>query len=106
MCLVLLVLIVEEVGVVVLLHEGLWWLVNVHVGHLLSSLVSSSFLLLFLLFALLNLFKLIEDVLVVQQCVRELVHESLASQESIDSALNYWNFQELMDCWSLRWIFL
>ena len=69
MCLVLLVLVVEEVRVVVLLHERLGWLVHVHVGHLLSSLVSSSFLLFFLLLALLDLFKLVEDVLVVQKRV-------------------------------------
>ena len=105
MRLVLLILIVEELGVVVLLHELLGWLVNVHVCHLLLSLASLLLsgrlrLLLGLLLGLDSL-ELIEHVLVVEQSVGKLILEDLLVKETLDAPLNHWDFQKLVDCGSL-----
>lgn len=83
MCLILLVLVVEEGRVVVLLHELLRRLIDIHVGHLFSCLgclasllfLSGRFFLLFSLFVRLDALKLLKNVLVVEQSVRELVHK-------------------------------
>lgn len=112
MRLILLVLVVEESRVVVLLHELLRWLVHIHVGHLLlglSGLLLYSFCGLFLFFILLyslNALELIENVLVVEQCVGELVHEGRACEEPIDTALKYRHLQQLMNCGPLSWVSL
>ena len=91
--LVLLVLIVEESGIVELLQERRRWLVDIHIGHLLLSQTScllSSIILSFFssFFCHLDLLKLLEDVLVVQKSMRKLVHKDITSQESLYSALN------------------
>ena len=69
MGLILLVLVVEEAGIIVLLHELLGRLVDVHVGHLLRCLscffVSRCFLLLCSSLLNLNAFELIKNVLIV-----------------------------------------
>ena len=105
MSLILLVLVVEECGVVVLLHELLRWLIDIHVGHLLlrltGLLVSSSLLLFFLSLLDLDFLELLEHVLVVQEGVGEFVHESSACQESIDTTLNHWHLEKLVNSGSL-----
>ena len=106
MSLILLVLVVEECGVVVLLHELLRWLIDVHVGHLLlrltGLLVSCGFLLLLSLSLVdLDFLELIEDVLVMQEGVGEFVHEGSACQESIDATLNHWHLEKLVNGGSL-----
>lgn len=83
MCLILLVLVVEEGRVVVLLHELLRRLIDIHVGHLFSCLSCLTSLLflscgLFFLFGLLvrlDALELLKNVLVVEQSVREFVHK-------------------------------
>ena len=81
MRLVLLILVIEECWVIVLLHELLRRLVDVHVGHLLGCLCSSCLLsllgLLFLFLLGLNALELLEDILVVQQGMGELILENL-----------------------------
>ena len=67
MCLVLLILVVEEAWVVELLHEGLRRLIHVHISHLAGGLLSSCLLLFFLLFLLLDLLELVKDILVVKK---------------------------------------
>ena len=110
MRLVLLILVIEERWVIVLLHELLRRLVDVHVGHLFGCLCSScllSLLGLLVRFLLsLNALELLEDILVVQQGVGKLILERLASEESVNTALNDWNLQQLMNCWSLCWVTL
>ena len=104
MSLILLILIVEEAGVIVLLHELLGRLVDIHVGHLLGSLSSlligrcflllcSSFLLLCGPLVCLNFLKLLEHILVMEQRVREFVHKSGAGEESFDAALEDGDFE-------------
>lgn len=102
MLLILLVFVVKEGRVVVLLHEWLWWLVHVHLGYLLGSLLSSRLLLLFLLPLRIDALELVEDVLVVEQRVRELVHEGLAGKEALDAALNHGHLEQLVDGGPLR----
>ena len=93
MGLILLVLVVEEAGIVVLLHELLGRLVDVHVGHLLRCLsgffVSRCFLLLCSPLVCLNFLELLEHVLVMEQSMREFVHKSSAGEESFNAALEY-----------------
>ena len=92
MLLILLILIIEEGRVIVLLHELLRWLVDIHLGHLLSSLFSSCLLGLFLLsLCSLDFLELLEDVLVMQKSVRKFVLEDIASQETLNTALNHGN---------------
>ena len=98
MLFVLLQLVVEERRVVVLLHELLRWLVSGLFS--LSSCLSRSSLLL-LLFLLLPL-ELLEDVLVMQERVRELVHEDGAREEPVDAALDDRHLEQLVDRWSFR----
>ena len=85
MFLILLVLIVEEGGIVVLLHELLRRLIDIHIGHLfrcLASLFLLCCLLLFLSFLIrLDALEFLKDVLVVEQSVREFVHEDSAGEE-------------------------
>ena len=102
MLLILLILIIEEGRVVVLLHVLLRRLVDLVSGLLCSSLLGF----LFLLFGLLDFLELLEDILVVQERVRELVHEDIASQEALDTALNDGHLQQLMDSGSLGWVTL
>lgn len=89
---ILLVLVVEERWIIVLCHEFLGRLVHLHVLHsgcgLACLLVSSSFLLFLTSSVLLHLLELIEDILVVQQRVRELILEFLTLKESFNTALN------------------
>ena len=110
MRLVLLLLVIEEGWVVVLLHELLGRLVDIHVGHLFSSLCSScllSLLGLFFLFLLgLNTLELLEYILIMKQGVGKFILKRLACKESFNSALNDWYLQQLMNCWSLCWIAL
>ena len=84
MLLILLILVIEEGRVVVLLHVLLGRLVDLVSGLLCSSLLGF----LFLPFDLLDFLELLEDILVVEERVRELVHEDIASQEALDTALN------------------
>ena len=108
MCLILLVLVIEERRIVVLLHELLGRLVDIHVCHLLLGLTSlllslrlglsldlcPRLLLLFLSSLLgLDLLELLEDILVMQQSVRELVPEGISLEESLNSALNDRNLE-------------
>ena len=111
MCLILLVLVIEERRIVVLLHELLGRLVDIHVCHLLLGLPSlllsrlslrlglsldlcPRLLLLFLSSLLgLDLLELLEDILVMQQSVRELVPEGISLEESLNSALNDRNLE-------------
>ena len=117
--LILLVLVVEEGRVVVLLHELLRWLVDIHCCHLLlclPGLLLSSlslclslglglslrfFLLLCCSLISLNLLELLEDILVMQQSMRELVPEGITLEEPLDSALNHRNLEQLVYGWSL-----
>ena len=106
MCLVLLILIVEEGWIVVLLHITLGRLVHAHVGYSflgLSSLLVSGCLLLFLLLLLgySNFLEFVKHILVVQEGVRELILEVISSQETFNSPLNDWHFQKLVDIGSL-----
>ena len=102
MSLILLVLVVEEAGIVVLLHELLRRLIDVHVGHLFCGL-SSLFLLRgrFLLLSgppvALNFLELLKDVLIVEQSVGELVHKGCACEESFNAALEHGNLEQLVD---------
>jgi hypothetical protein len=41
-----------------------------------------------------------------KQGVGKLILESLASEESVNTALNDWNLKQLMNCWSLCWVTL
>ena len=102
MLLILLILIIEEGRVIVLLHELLRWLVDIHLSHLLGSLFSSCLLGLFLLsLGSLDFLELLEDVLVMQKSVREFVLEDVASQETLNTALNHGDLQQLVDGGSL-----
>ena len=107
MLLILLILIIEEGRVIVLLHELLRWLVDIHLGDLLSSLFSSRLLGLFLLsLCSLDFLELLEDVLVMQKSVREFVLEDIASQETLNTALNHRDLEKLVNSRSLRGITL
>ena len=107
MLLVLLILVIEEGWVIVLLHVLLRRLVDIHVCHLVSGLLSSSFFCLFsLLFGLLDFLELLKDILVMQKRVRELIHEHVASQETLNTALNNGHLQQLVDSGSLGWVTL
>ena len=101
MRLVLLVLVVEEGWIVVLLHEWSWRLVNLHVGHLFlclaGLLLSSRFLFLFRLALLLNALKLIEDVLIVEERVREFLPEDISLDKPFNSSLNHRHFEQLVN---------
>ena len=107
MLLVLLILVIEEGWVIVLLHVLLGRLVDIHVSHLVSGLLSSCFFCLFsLLFGLLDLLELLKDILVMQKGVRELIHKDVAGQETLNTALNDGHLQQLMDSGSLGWVTL
>ena len=112
MLLVFCVLIVEEARVVVLLHVLLGRLVDIHVSHLLlgllrlSCLLISSFFGFFCLFLGLNFLKLVKDVLVVKKGVRELVHEGVTLQEAVDTTLDDWDLEQLVNSRSLSWVSL
>ena len=105
MCLIFLVLEIEERRIVVLLHELLRRLVDIHVCHLLLGLPSLLLsrlslglclrLLLLFLYSLLglDLLELLEDILVMQQSVRELIPEGISLEESLNSALNDRNLE-------------
>lgn len=80
-----------------MLHVLLRRLVDIHVGHGLASLLLGSLLLLISFLGLLNLLEFVEDVLVVKERVREFVHERVLGQETLDSALDHWDFQQLVD---------
>ena len=104
---------VEEGRVVVLLHELLRWLVDIHCCHLLlglAGLLRCSISLLLLLLGSscvgLDALELIEDVLVVEERVGELVHEGCTSQEPVNTALNHGNLEKLMDCGPVRGVSL
>ena len=99
---------VEERGVVAaLIHVLSRWLIDVHVGHSLCSLVCGRLLLLLLSLSLLLLFlKLLKHVLVVKKSVREFIHEGSTCKESVDATLKHWHLEKLMDCGPLRWISL
>lgn len=105
---IFLVLVVEEGWVIVLLHVSLRGLVGIHLSHglfgLSSLLCGGHFLFLLLLLVLLDLLELIENVLVMQQSVRKLVHEGSSCQESINSPFNDWHLQKLVDGGSLSGI--
>jgi len=107
MPLVLVKFILEEGWVTVLLHILLGRLIYVHLCHLCSSCVSSGLSLLRLLtIRCLDFLELFENVLVVQQSVREFVLEVLARQEAFDTALKHWYFQKLMNIRTLCWVAL
>ena len=94
MGLILLVLVVEEAWIVVLLHELLRRLIDIHVGNLFRSLsslflLSRCFLLLCSPLVCLNFLELLEHVLVMEQSMREFVHKSSAGEESFNAALEY-----------------
>jgi len=86
-------------------------LIDVHICHLLlglSGLLLGRLCLLCLLLFLCSLLvlyalELIEDILIVEQCVREFVTEGVSGQESLDSPLNDRNFEQLVDVGSLIW---
>jgi len=108
MRLILLVFVVEEGRVIVLLHELLWWLVHLHVCHLLLGLAGllccSISLLLLLLYSSgigLDSLKLFENVLVVEERVGELVHEGRPRKEPVDTALKHGHLEKLVDCGSI-----
>lgn len=105
MSLVLLILVVEKGRVIVLLHVLLGRLVGVHLSHLLFNLERVRRLLLLLKLLLsLDLLKLIKHVLVMEESVRELIHERLSRQESVDAAFYDWNFEQLVDRGPLSWV--
>ena len=99
---------VEERGVIAtLIHVLSRWLINVHVGHSLCSLVCSRLLLFFLNFSILLYFlKLLEHVLVVKNSVREFIHKGSASKEPFDATLKHRHFKKLMDVGPFSWISL
>ncbi len=105
---IFLVLVVEEGWVIVLLHISLRGLVGIHLSHgllgLTCLLFGGHFLFLLLLLVLLDLLELIEHVLVVQESVREFVHEGSSCQESVDSPFNDRHLQKLVDGGSLSGI--
>ena len=110
MCFIFLVLIVEEGWVIVLLHVSLRGLVGIHLSHglfgLTCLLFGGHFLFLLLFFVHLDLLEFIENVLVVQESVRKLVHKCSSCQESIDSPFNDRHLQKLVDGGSLSGISL
>ena len=111
MGLILLVLVVEEAWIVVLLHELLRRLIDIHVGNLFRSLsslflLSRCFLLLCSSLLILNAFELLKNVLIVQQGVGEFIHKCRACEESINAALEDGNLEQLMDCRPLSWVSL
>ena len=93
MSLILLVLVVEEAGIIVLLHELLGRLVDIHVGHLLRCLsslfVSRCFLLLCLPLLCRDFLELLEHILVMEQSMREFIHKGGAGEESFNAALEH-----------------
>ena len=101
MSLILLVLVVEEAGIIVLLHELLGRLVDIHVGHLLRCLsclfISCCFLLLCLPLFCLDFLELLEHILVMEQSMGEFVHKGGACEESFDAALEDGNLEQLVD---------
>jgi hypothetical protein len=104
----LIVLVVEEISILILIHVELRWLVilNAELLHLLDHLLFLRLLKLLKLFFLLlffsqllvhlNLSKLIENVLVVQQCVCELFFKNFGLQKPGNPLLNTGYFQKLM----------
>ena len=55
---------------------------------------------------LLNLFKLLEDILIVKERVRELLLEQVVLQIILDALLNQWHIQYGIDVWTLAWVLL
>lgn len=104
MLLILLVLVVKEAGVVIFRHELLWGLVDIHLSHLLlglAGLLINSLLLFLGLLGDVDPLELIEDVLVVEQGVREFVHEGVSGEEAFDSTLEHGHLEQLVDRRSL-----
>ena len=99
--LILLIFVLKEGRVVVLLHVGLGRLVDVQLGHLFRSLLCSLLCchlgLLLLLFLLLDSLELLENILVVEQRVREFVPEQVTREEAFDAALKHRHLQQLVD---------
>ena len=99
---------VEERGVIsTLIHVLSRWLIDVHVGHCLCSLVCGRLLLFLLnLSILLYFLKLLEHVLVVKNSVREFIHKGSACKEPFDATLKHRHLEKLMDVWPFSWISL
>ena len=97
---------VEERGVIAtLIHVLSRWLIDVHVGHCLCSLVCGCLLLFLLnLSILLYFLKMLEHVLVVKNSVREFIHKGSASKEPFDATLKHRHLEKLMDVGPFSWI--
>ena len=102
---VLLVFAIEDGRIFVFVHVALRRLIllfELHLGKFLGFYFSSRRI----LFLLLHLPELFEDVLVVEESVREFLLKDISLQEAVNSILQNWLLQKLMDRWSGVGIFV